>query len=268
MNIKKFGITLSLIFLLLVIIHFLLAPKTNEFAEQDLYDEILSRDKIKIGINFNFKPFGFIDKNGNYAGYDVDLAKYIAQYIVKSPEKIEIIPVTLADRLLKAATGEVDIVISTITITPQREKLVSFSIPYDTAGQAVLVKTNSSIASLSDLGGQNVGVVFGTTAEKNIKNLVPTANLLGYRSYEDAYKALKNNKINAITSDDTILSRFAVDDPSVKLLPKRYSKEPYGIAFKKGESTVKLKEQLDFAIEDLQRKNVIPRLRKSWGIGV
>lgn len=263
---KKLAIILTLAFLALVVIHFLLAPKTDEFIVGDLYEEIQSRGKIKVGINTDSKPFGFINESGKFAGYDVDLARYIAQYIVKDPERLEFIPVTPSNRLLKASTGEVDIVISTVTITPQREQVVSFSIPYDIAGQSVLVKTNSAITSMSDLAGQNVGVVFGTTAEKNMKNLVPNANLLGFRSYQDAYLALKTGKINAITSDDTILSRFAIDDSSVKLLPKRYSKEPYGIAFKKGDSTIKLKEHLDFAIEDLQRKNVIPRLRKNWGI--
>lgn len=263
---KKLGIILTLAFLALVVIHFLLAPKTDEFVAGDLYEEIQARGKIKVGINPDSKPFGFVDEKGKYCGYDVDLARYIAQYIVKDPERLEIIPVTPSNRLLKASTGEVDIVISTVTITPQREQVVSFSIPYDIAGQTVLVKSNSSITAMSDLAGQNVGVVFGTTAEKNMKNLVPNANLLGFRSYKDAYLALKSGKINAITSDDTILSRFAYDDSSVKLLPKKYSREPYGIAFKKGDSTLKLKEQLDFAIEDLQRKNVISRLRNHWGI--
>lgn len=263
---KKLGIILTLTFLALVVIHFLLAPSSNEFAEGDLLEEIQARGVLKVGINPEAKPFCFKDSKGNYVGYDVDLARYIAQSIVNSPERLEIIPVTPSNRLLKASTGEVDIVISTLTITPQRQEIVSFSIPYDVAGQAVLVKSNSSITALSDLGGENVGVVFGTTAEKNMKNLVPTANLLGFRTYKDAYLALKSGKINAITSDDTILSRFVIDDPSVKILPKRYSREPYGIAFKKGESTVKLKETLDFAIEDLQRKNVIPRLRKTWGV--
>ena len=83
---------------------------------------------------------------------------------------------------------------------------------------------------------------------------------------EDAYLALKDGRINAITSDDVILKRFATNDSSVKLLPKRYSKEPYGIAFKKGASTNKLKEHLDFLIGDLQSKNVISKLRKTWGI--
>lgn len=263
---QKLGISLILAFLVLVGIHFLLAPKNGEFVEDDLYETIRARGILKVGINPDSKPFGFVDSKGNYCGYDIDLARYIAQYIVNSPEKVEFTEITSSDRLLKASTGEVDIVISTVTITPHREAVVSFSIPYDVAGQAVLVKSNSSITALSDLGGQNVGVVFGTTAEKNMKNLVPEANLLGFRSYNDAYNALKADKINAITSDDTILSRFAYSDSTVKLLPKRYSREPYGIAFKKGDSTVKFKEQLDFAIEDLQRKNVIPRLRKKWEI--
>lgn len=264
---RRLGIILTLIFLVLVGIHLLLSPSADEFLEDDLYDEIIARGRIKVGINPDSKPFGFVDKKGKYAGYDVDLAKYIAQYIVKNPESLEIVPVTPSNRLLKASTGEVDIVISTVTITPQRKQVVNFSVPYDIAGQAILVRKNSYITSMSDLNGQNVGVIFGTTAERNMKNLVPNANLLGFRSYKEAYQALKSGDINAITSDDTILSRYALDDNSVKLLSKRYSKEPYGIAFKKGESTVKLKEHLDFAIEDLQQKNIITRLRKKWDIG-
>ena len=77
---------------------------------------------------------------------------------------------------------------------------------------------------------------------------------------------MKADKINAITSDDTILSQYAIKDKSVKLLPKRYSKEPYGIAFKKGYSTVKFKEKIDFIIKDLEQKKVLDRLRRKWNV--
>ena len=73
-------------------------------------------------------------------------------------------------------------------------------------------------------------------------------------------------RISLPAPEVTLLSRFAIDDKDVKLLSKRYSREPYGIAFKKGNSTVKLKENLDFAVNDLKRKNVIARLRKKWDI--
>lgn len=263
---KKLGIILSLLFLVLVAIHFLLTPKKDEFVINDLYDEIKARDRLKVGINVDAKPFGFIDENGEYAGFNVDFARYISQYLLNDRNKIEIIPVNPSNRLLKASTGEVDIVISTVTITPQRKEIISFSKPYDVAGQSVLVKSNSSITSLKDLSGSNVGVIFGTTAESSMRKLVPNANILGFRTYDEAYYALKSDKINAITSDDTILSQYTFDDKTVKLLPKRYSKEPYGIAFKKGESTIKFKENIDFIIKDLEQKKVLDRLRRKWNI--
>lgn len=265
---KKTAFFITIIMLFFALFHIFVLHDNGEFVEGDLYDEIMSRGKIKIGVSSESKPFAYTNEKGELVGYDVDLAKYIAQYIVKNREAVEIVPVEITDRLIKASTGEVDIVISTLTITPQRQELVSFSIPYDVAGQAIMVRTNSEIRSLADLGGQTVGVVFGTTAEKNMPDMVPTANLRGFKNYSDAHKALKAGHINAITSDDTILCGIAFNDKDVKVLPKRYSREPYGIAFKKGNSTIKLKENLDFAIEDLHQKNVIPRLRRHWNVGV
>lgn len=260
---KKLGIICSLIFAVLVAFYFLVL-KPEKYVVTDVYDEIMSRGYIKVGINADLKPFGFKNTKGELVGYDVDMARYIAQYLLKNPEKVQLVPVTPADRMIKASTGEVDIVIASMTITPQRQEIIGFSKPYDIAGQALLVKSDSRITSVSDLAGQNVGVVWGSTAEKNMLNLVPTANIMGFKTYKDAYKALKIGRINAITSDDTILSSFAIDDSSVKLLPKRYSREPYGIGFKKGKSTVKLKENLDLAIDDMKQKNIITRIHKTW----
>ena len=248
-------------------VYMLFFKPTDEFAESDVYGEIMQRGYIKVGINTDSKPFGFYDSDGNITGYDAELAGHIAQHILKDKSKIKFIPVTVQDRLIKASTGEVDVVISTVTITPQRQEVVSFSRAYDSAGQALLVRSNSAVKGLQDLAGQNIGVVFGTTAEKNVQRLVPTAHIQGFTGYQAAYIALKNGNISAITSDDTILNRFALADKSVKLLPRRYSIEPYGIAFKKGESTKRLKEELDMAIEDLMRRNILNRMHNKWGLG-
>lgn len=260
---KKLGITLTLIFLAMTAIY-LIFFMPEKYEEIDTYNEIIKRGKLKVGINTDAKPFGFFDKDWKIQGYDADLAHYIAQYILKSPNAVEFVPVTPANRMLKVSTGEVDIVIATMTITPQREEVINFSVPYDYAGQALLVRSNSKITSIADLAGQNVGVVFGTTAEKNMMTLAPTATIIGFRNYHVAYEALKNERIDALTSDDTILSTFAFEDSSVKLLPKRYTKEPYGIALKQGKGTEKLKENIDFAINDMKQKNVLARLRKKW----
>ena len=260
---RYFGTALFLVFLCLVGFYFLVL-KPEKYIDSDLYEDIIKRDYIRVGINTNSKPFGFFDNNGQVQGFDADLGRYIAQYLLSNQDKVEFVPVTPADRVIKASTGEADIVIATMTITPQREEIIEFSIPYNVAGQAVMVKSKSKITSIADLSGQNIGVVWGTTAERNLSNLLPTANIVGFKSYEEAYKALKNGYINAITSDDTILSRFVLEDEEVKLLPQRYSKEPYGIGFKKGKSTRKLKIKIDSALNDMRQKGVLLRLRKKW----
>lgn len=263
---KKLGFILTAIFALLVAVYFFLSPPGDEFVEKDLYSQIIERGFINVGVNPNSKPFAYYDSSGDLKGYDIDLANKIAGYILRENPQVKFVPISPSNRLIKASTGDVDIVISTVTITPLRQEVVNFSLPYDHAGQAVLVKSNSSIKTLSDLSGNIVGVIFGTTAEKNMQALVPTAKVLGFKSYDEAYKALKLGKINAITSDDTILSSYAINDNEIKLLPKRYSYEPYGIAFKKGDSTAKLKEILDFAIRDLQKQNYIYKLRQKWNV--
>ena len=260
---NKLGFFLILIFVSIFAFYFIYL-RPEKYVEKDLYDKIINRGYINIGVNPESRPFGFYDKDGNLTGYDIELAKYIAQYLFGNRDKVKFTPVTPHDRILKASTGEVDIVIATMTITPQRRQIIDFSIPYDSAGQAILVKQSSKITSISDLSGLNVGIIWGTTAEKNMISLAPTANIVGFKSYAEGYNALKNGKIDAVTSDDTILSRFALDDNQVKLLPKRYSREPYGIGFKKGKSSAKLKNALNNAISDMKHKNVIYRLHKKW----
>lgn len=265
MSTKNITIIFAIVFFIMLLFYFLvMLPK--KYVQDDLYDRILKRGSIIVGINIDSKPFGFKDSDGNIKGFDVDLAKNIAKYILKNPQAVKFVPVTHSDRILKASTGEVDIVIATMTITPQRQEIIEFSRPYDVAGQSILVLESSDITSITDLAEKRVGVIFGTTAEKNMHNLVPTSKLIGYKTYQAAYQALTKGVISAISSDDTILRRFDIEDSAVKMLPKRYSYEPYGIAFRKGEGSAKLKTELDYALDDMLRKNIIKKLKIYWGL--
>ena len=96
---KKLGIFFILAFLSMTGVYFLLFHPTDEFVEGDLYDEILLRGKIRVGINTDSKPFGFTDKNGQIVGYDADLAHYIAKYIVRSSIDGEKTPIDTSERI-------------------------------------------------------------------------------------------------------------------------------------------------------------------------
>ena len=260
---KKFGLILIAIFISLVVFHILIL-KPDKYVQSDMYEDILKNGVIKVGINSDIKPFAYTDKNGNLCGYDIDLAKNIADYLLNNVNAVQFIPVTPENRLLKLSTGEVDIIIAAMTITPQRKNLINFTVPYDHGGQALLVKSTSKISSMSDLAEQNVGVIWGTTAEKNMQLLAPMANVIGFKTYREAYVALKDGAISAITSDDTILSGYAIEDKDVRLIAKRYTKEPYGIGFRKGKGSQKLEHALNYAINDMKQKNIITKLHKKW----
>ena len=130
---NKLGTILISIFLCLVALYFFVL-KPEKYEEKDIYDSIMEKGIIRVGINLDSKPFGFKNEKGEVCGYDADLARYIAQYITGNRNNVKFIPVTPHDRLLKASTGEVDIVIATMTITPQRLQIIDFSIPSDVAG--------------------------------------------------------------------------------------------------------------------------------------
>ncbi len=231
--------------------------------QTDTLDKILQRGKIIVGVKYDTKPFGYIDQQKKLVGYDIDLAKAIAKSILGNENRVEFKQVTPSNRILALNSGKVDMVIATMTVTKQRSEVVEFSHPYYMAGQAILVPRNSDISSMSDLNGKKVIIVFGSTAEKNLRLAVPDALIMGYKTYPSAYNALKSGKADAITSDDTILIGFALQDKSVKLLPKRYSKEPYAIALSK-EDSAKLKNKVDFIIQNLASTGKLNQLKAKW----
>lgn len=230
----------------------------------DTMDKILERGKIIVGVKYDTKPFGYMNEKGFVEGFDVDLARYIAKSILGDENKIEFKQVTPSNRILALNSGEVDMIIATMSVTKQRSQVIDFSRPYYVAGQAILLPKNSKITSMSELNGKKVIVIFGSTAEKQLRLIAPDANILGFKTYTSGYSALKQGRADAITSDDTILMGFAMMDNSLKLLPTRYSKELYAVAFKKGLKSKRLEDRVNFIIEDMQKTGKLNQLKAKW----
>ena len=252
--------------LILIIFCFVFTGCGKKNVENDDLANVIQRDKLIVGVRDDTAPFGYRDKNGNLVGYDIDLAKIIAKEILGDENKVEFVPVTASNRIMKLSAGEVDFLIATMSITKQRQQILDFSIPYYVAGQAILVNSSSKATSLSDFEGQKLIIVFGSTSERNLRSNVPEVNVIGYKNYNDAYRALKQHKANGIVADDTILLGFAVNDKSVKLLPKRYSKEPYAVAFRKEKESERLLIKVNHIIGSLQSKGKLNRLQEKWNI--
>lgn len=228
--------------------------------------QIIQRDQLIIGVRQDTPPFGFRDKDGNLTGYDIELAKILTKYLLGDENKLKLVPVTASDRIRILNSQQTDMLIATISITPQRQHILHFSIPYYIAGQAILVKNSSNATSISDFEGKKLIIIYGSTSERDLRTNVPGVKLLGYKTYNEAVAALKAGKAEGIVADDTILSGYAYNDKSLKLLPKRYSKEPYAIAFRSETNSVSLIEKVNYIIKDLQSSGQLNKLQEKWEI--
>lgn len=224
------------IFLFLILMVFIFSGCTRN-KNIDLYESIIQKDRIIVGMSFDSKPFGFKDKDGQIKGMEADLAREITERILGNKNKVIFKDIASQERLNAAKSGNVDMVISTITITPQRKRLVDFSEPYFVTGQVICVKKDSKIESIYDLINKRVIVEIGTTGEKNIKSFAPNALIRAYDDNTKALNAFKNGSGDAITTDDALLQGFVAENKDYIILPKRLTKEPYGIAFQKSKQS-------------------------------
>lgn len=233
---------------------------------QDDLKEIATRGKLIVGVRNDSKPFGYKDINGTLQGYDIDLAKLIAKDVLQDSDAVEFVAVNASNRISKLNSREVDIVIATMSVTDQRHLVVDFSVPYHVSGQAILVKNGSDITSLGQLNKRRVIIIYGSTGEMSVRRNLPDAIIIGYKNYIDGFNALKRGEADAMIADDTVLLNLALDDDEVKILPKRYSREPYAVAFRRGGGADKLRERVNFLINNLLVTGKLERMQEKWGI--
>ncbi len=232
--------------------------------KKDLLSVIKSRGKIIAGVKYDAKPFGFIDKNEKVSGFDIDLCREIAKRLLGDPNAIEFQQVTSSNRIFSITSGTVDFAAATMTITPGRQKIIDFSNPYYIAGQAIMVPAGSPIKSIGDLDGKKIIVVLGSTSEKNIREIVPNATVLGFRTYTDAFSALKNKRGDALTTDDTIIYGFISKNTGFIMLKERLTREPYGLGFRKGKETRNLEEAVNLILKNMAEDGTLTKLNEKW----
>lgn len=232
--------------------------------------DIQKRGKLIAGVKYDSKPFGFLDAEGKLQGYDIELMRELARRIFgKDDDKqVEFQQVLSSTRVIALNAGNVDVVGATMTITPEREKVIDFSIPYYTAHQAVIVPQDSPVRTLNDLNDKAVLFVIGTTSEMNIKRRLPNAKYIGYKSSTDAFSALKAKRGEALTTDDSIIFGFLADNCGYRLLDERLSDEPYGLAFRQGtKDTVNgtpLRDTINQHLREMHKDGTLDRLKAKW----
>ena len=222
------------------IVSFLMVLCLGSTASADALANIKTKGVLVAGVKDAVVPFGYVDEQSKQiVGFDVDICREIAN---KLGVKLELKPVTSATRIPQISEGMVDIAACTMTRKLSREEVIDFSITYFMDGQKLLVKKGSKIKSFKDLAGKKVGTAKGSTSEINIKKAQPKCTVLSFEGYPEAFLALKQGKVVAVTTDSVILIGLKGSDENPEkweIVGDFFSKEPYGIGMRKNESNLR-----------------------------
>lgn len=173
-------------------------------------DEIKESGKIVIGVFSDKAPFGYVDENGAYQGYDVYFAERIAQDLGVEVEYVSTDP---ASRVEYVATGKVDLILANFTVTEERAQQVDFALPYMKVMLGVVSPGNALITNVDELNSKTLIVVKGTTAETFFEKNYPDVELQKYDEYADAYNALLDGRGDAFSTDNTEVLAWALSNP-------------------------------------------------------
>lgn len=172
--------------------------------------QIKKSKQIKIAVFSDKKPFGYVDENGTYQGYDVYFAERIAKDL---GVKVKYVPVEPAARVEVLETNKVDIVLANFTKTPERAEKVDFALPYMKVALGVVSPDKGLITAPEQLNGKTLIVAKGTTAETYFTENYPQVKLLKFDLYADTYKALLDGRGDAFSTDNTEVLAWAIENP-------------------------------------------------------
>lgn len=215
------------------------------------------KGNLSIGIKFDQPGVGLRAADGTFSGFDVDVSRYIAKELGYKPEQIDFKRVDSSDRELLLQYNEVKFVAASYSINDKRKEKVDFAGPYFLAHQDLMVRAgDTSINKPEDLNNKNLCSVTGSTSAENMKSkLAPKASLLELESYSECVFALTDGRVDAMTTDNSILAGYAAQKENagkLKLIGLSLSNENYGIGIKKGDKELqgKINAALKKMVED------------------
>jgi polar amino acid transport system substrate-binding protein len=195
---------------------------------------IAQRGRLIVGVDQNTNFFGFRDPaTGQLEGFDIDVASEIARAIFGDPSRIDLRVVDASQRESALQSGLVDIVVRTYSITCDRKEKVAFSTTYYYANQKILAVKGSGIDSAAALSGKRVCAVLGTTSLPALFLLNPRPRVFGANTWTDCLVMLQQRQVDAISTDDVVLSGLAAQDPNVEVVGASMGIEPYGVGINK-----------------------------------
>lgn len=216
-------------------------------------------DVLVMGTNAGFKPFEY--KQGNdVVGFDVDLAREIARDMGK---ELKIEDMAFDGLLPALSSGQVDMVVAGMSVTPDRAKNALFSDPYYSAAQRLVVKRGSDIRNKYQLAGRKIGVQLGTTGD-TLASKIDGARVSQFPTAPSVLQELQSGGVEVVILDDAPAAQYVANFPALEILPGSLSDENYAIAIRQGNR--ELLDQVNRTIAAMKKDGRYDNLiRKHFG---
>ena len=228
----------------------------------DTLAQVKKKGVLVCGVKDSTKPFGYIDeKTRTIVGYDVDFCREIA---AKLGVKLELKPVTSSTRMPDLITGKIDMIAATMTKNEERAKQIDFSYMYFYTEQKFLTR-KGAVKKLADLEGKKLGTSKGSTSEQNAKKALPAATILSFDDYPQAFLALQQGRVAAVTTDESILvglMNAAKDKNGYEIPNIPISKEPYGLGMRKGDTN--FVNFVNKTIPSMEKSGEADKIYRKW----
>ena len=231
---------------------------TEPLFAQSALDRVRAAGQLRVGIDPTYPPFG-IAEGDEFSGFDVDIARAIAHEL---GVRAELVNASFDGVFPALQNGTFDVVISAVTITPERRATLLFSDPYIAAGQQIVVRGDSAITGLDNLAGRTVGVQINTTAQFAMEKR-PGVTIAKYNTIDLALLDLQNGRVDAVASDGPVL-RYMVHSnfPGLKTAGAEYTDEQFGVVLAR--SSDDLRRAVNAALWRLQENGEYAKIYSKW----
>lgn len=238
----------------------LLVLLTSSSLSADKLSSIKQSGQIKVGINYNNKPFSFLNRNKRLIGFDIDLMRLIAKEL---NVKIKFKEITSKKQVINSLIGGRLDVVTSMLHNSKSEKYIDFSISYFYDGQALLAKTSSVKTSYKDYETGRVGNIENSISGKVFEIIQPVSELVFYKNMNDMKNALLRGQVEVITDNYSKLSLLAkTSNSKLKIIGKPFTIQPIGFAIKENESN--FRDALNLAIQKLVKDGEYDKLYTQW----
>lgn len=235
----------------------------------DNWDKYQQQKSITVGFDNTFVPMGFEEKNGDYAGFDIELAQYVSK---KLGITVHFQPIDWDMKETELQNGTIDAIWNGYSATNERREKVAFTIPYMQNTQILVVKKTSGIHSASDMTGKVLGAQNGSSGMLDfeehpevLKNRVKGGDADQYQSVNEAIIDLKNDRIDALLIDrvyaDYYLTTEGIAD-EYDTIPSGFKSESFAVGVRPADK--KLLEALNQAFKELYQEGIFQQISQKW----